>query len=256
MEREKKEQTRTQKRRRKRRKIMFILILAFLVLAAVACLIVWKVFTVQTVIVEGNTYYSDSQIQKFVLEDEYSWNSLYVVFKYRFLEVKEHPFVDSMEVSLDNPHTLRVHVYEKGLLGYLFIAAIGQNAYFDKDGFVVETSREKIDKIPLVEGLECDKVVLYEKLPIQDDKALKSLLTATQALKKYEVVPDTIRFDGNGDISLAYGSIEVLLGSPENLTQKILRLPYILPELSGKTGILHMENWTENSTDIVFGERK
>ena len=249
---ERKEFLREKRRRKKKRKIILIILLSFLAVIATAVLIVWKVFTVKTVVVEGNEHYSDKQIEKFVLSDDYSWNSLYVVLKYRFLETKEIPFVDTMEISLKNPHTLKVHVYEKGILGYLYIPTISQNAYFDKDGFVVETSKEIIEHIPQIEGLNCKKVVLYEKLPLKDEKILKSLLATTQTLKKNEIVPDKIMFDGNGDISLSYGSIEVLLGSSENLSKKILLLSYILPQLSGMQGTLHIENWTENTTDIIF----
>ena len=99
-----------------------------------------------------------------VLNDEYSWNSLYVDLKYRFVDIGEVPFVDTMEVSLDNPHTVHIKVYEKGMLGYLYINSIGQNAYFDKDGFVVETSTEVIDGVPKITGISCEEVVLYEKL--------------------------------------------------------------------------------------------
>ena len=227
-------------RRQKKRKIFLRVFLSLFCLIGASVLIVWKVFTVQTVVVEGNEYYSDGQIQKMVLSDPNSWNSLYMFLKYRFLEGEEIPFVDSLEVSLDDPHTLRVHVYEKGMIGYLYISAINQNAYFDTDGFVVETSKEIIENVPQVEGLDCDKVVLYEKLP----------------LEKKEVVPDKIQFGGSGEISLNYGDIQVLLGQSDNLTQKILRLSYILPELSGKKGVLHIENWTENTTNIIFDEIK
>ena len=208
----------------------------------------------QAVVVEGNEHYTDDQIERFVLSDDYSWNSLYVLLKYRFLNVEAVPFVDTMEVSLKDPHTLQVDVYEKGIIGYLYISAIGQNAYFDTEGFVVETSKEIVENIPQVEGLDCDKVVLYEKLPIKDEKILRSLLTVTQALKKNDVVSRKVQFNETGEISLDYGTVQVLLGGQENLTQKILRLSYILPELSGKTGTLHVENWTENTTDIIFDE--
>ena len=52
-------------------------------LLAIAFLIVWKVFTVENVVVEGNELYSSEQIEQLVLNDEYSWNSLYVLLKYR-----------------------------------------------------------------------------------------------------------------------------------------------------------------------------
>ncbi len=259
VERERKVSVRDKRRKQKRRrrwKRLLLTLLALLLLAAAAFLVVWKVFTVEKVIVEGNEHYSGEQIQKFVLNDEYSWNSLYVTLKYRFFEVKEVPFVDSIEVSLEDSHTIKLNVTEKGIIGYIYISAIDRNAYFDTDGFVVETSKEIISGIPQIEGLSCDKVVLYEKLPIKDEKILKNLLDVTRALKKNEAVPDKIQFGDAKDISLDYGGIQVLLGGEDNLTQKILRLSHILPELSGKKGVLHIENWTENTTNIIFDEVK
>lgn len=244
------------KRRKRRGRGILIALSVLLVTVAAAALIIFQVFTVKTVTVEGNEHYTDEQIQKFVLSDENSWNSLYVVLKRRFFEVEEVPFVDSMDISLDSPHALRIHVYEKGMIGYLYISAIGQYAYFDTDGFVVETSKEQIADIPQVEGLDCGKVVLYEKLPIKDEDMLQNLLISTRSLQKNGVAPGKIQFSANGDITLDYGEIQAVLGSPEHLTQKILRLPYILPQLSGKQGTLHVENWTENTTDIIFDEIK
>lgn len=255
-ERERKEFLWEKRSRQKRRKIVLIIFLSIVMILVAAVLVVWNVFTVENVVVEGNEHYSDEQIEKFVLSDENSWNSLYVVLKYHFMETEEIPFVDTMEIALSDPHTLQVNVYEKGMLGYLYISTIDQNAYFDKDGFVVETSKEIIKDVPQIEGLNCDKVVLYEKLPLKDNKILKNLLAVTQALKKNEVVPDKIQFDELGDITLTYKKIEVLLGSSDNLTEKVLRLPYILPQISGKKGTLHVENWTENTTDIIFDEKK
>ncbi len=123
------------------------------------------------------------RLKNMVLNDEYSWNSLYVDLKYRFVDIGEVPFVDTMEVSLDNPHTVHIKVYEKGMLGYLYINSIGQNAYFDKDGFVVETSTEVIDGVPKITGISCEEVVLYEKLQLENSDILRDLLNLTQTLK-------------------------------------------------------------------------
>lgn len=243
------------RRKRRNKKILRIILTALLVVAFVAALgavLIWKVFVVKEVSVKGNEIYTDKQIEDWVLDEKYSWNSLYVYFENKLNKTEEIPFVDSLQIRLKSPQKLEITVVEKGILGYLYIPSLGKNAYFDKDGFVVETSKEIIEHIPQIEGLNCKKVVLYEKLPLKDEKILKSLLATTQTLKKNEIVPDKIMFDGNGDISLSYGSIEVLLGSSENLSKKILRLSYILPQLSGMQGTLHIENWTENTTDIIF----
>lgn len=244
-----------ERRKRKRRKIQLYILLILTLVLALAAYIVVEVFTVENVVVEGNEWYSSAQIEDMVLNDEYSWNSLYVTLKYRFVDIGEVPFVDDMEVSLDNPHTLRVKVYEKGILGYLYIPVLGQNAYFDKDGFVIETSTNIISNTPKVTGLSCSEVVLYEKLPLEDDSILRLLLNLTQTLKKYEIEPDEIAFDEKEGAIVYYDGIRVIVGDEENLSQKIINLAAILQKLSDmglSSGTLHLENWTEETTDIVF----
>jgi len=245
-----------ERRKRKRRKIQLYIFLTVALILAIAAFVVVKVFTVEKVEVEGNEWYSAAQIEDMVLNDEYSWNSLYVTLKYRLVDIGEVPFIDTMEVSLDNPHTVRIRVYEKGILGYLYIPILGQNAYFDKDGFVVETSTNVIPGVPKVTGVSCSEVVLYEKLPFEDGGILRLLLNLTQTLKKYELEPDEISFDEKERAVIYYGNIRVIIGDEENLSQKIIRLSHILPQLEGLTGTLHLEKWTEESTDIVFDKEE
>lgn len=250
-----KEQRRELARRRRRKRTVRLMILLVLLLILLGVVLVTKVFTVEKVTVVGNELYSDEQIEELVCSDEYSWSTLYVYFKHRFLRTKQLPFVDSMEVGmqLTSPHELTVEVYEKGILGYLYISSIDQNAYFDKDGFVVETSQEVIDHVPKIEGLTCDSVVLYEKLPFENDMALSNLLSLTQLLEKYEIPAKSIRYDeASGTMTVYSGKITVIVGNADNLAQKILRLQYILPQLEGKKGTLHLENWTSETTDIIF----
>ena len=235
-----------ERRRKKRRKIGLYILLILILLIAAGVFIVMNVFTVENVVVEGNELYSSTQIENMVLNDEYSWNSLYVDLKYRFVDIGEVPFVDTMEVSLDNPHTVHIKVYEKGMLGYLYINSIGQNAYFDKDGFVVETSTEVIDGVPKITGISCEEVVLYEKLQLENSDILRDLLN------KYNLLPDEIQYDSNMEPVLYYGTIQVKIGSEDNLSQKVVRLSIILPQLDGLSGTLHLETWTPETTDIIW----
>lgn len=241
-----------ERRRKKRRKIGLYILLILILLIAAGVFIVMNVFTVENVVVEGNELYSSTQIENMVLNDEYSWNSLYVDLKHRFVDIGEVPFVDTMEVSLDNPHTVHIKVYEKGMLGYLYINSIGQNAYFDKDGFVVETSTEVIDGVPKITGISCEEVVLYEKLQLENSDILRDLLNLTQTLKKYNLLPDEIQYDSNMEPVLYYGTIQVKIGSEDNLSQKVVRLSIILPQLDGLSGTLHLETWTPETTDIIW----
>lgn len=116
----------------------------------------------------------------------------------------------------------------------------------------METSSDVIEGVPKITGVTCDSVVLYEKLPLEDTKLLRNLLTLTQLLKKYELEPEEIHYDSAMQPQLTYGTIAVNVGSEDYLTQKIARLSAIMPQLSGLSGILHLETWTPDTTDIVF----
>ncbi|HIZ07155.1 MAG TPA: FtsQ-type POTRA domain-containing protein [Candidatus Eubacterium avistercoris] len=239
------------RKRRKRRRILKAVLIVLIVLG-LAALIVFKVFTVRNVEITGNELYSDKKIRDWVLNDEYSWNSLYVFFKYKLKETKELPFVDSMEVSLKSPHTLEIHVYEKGVLGYVYVPSLGKNAYFDKDGFVVELSTDVIEGTTKISGLSVKTAKLYEKLPIENQSILRTLLNVTQLLDKYELEPEMIYVTENGQVLLSYGKIQVNVGENEYLNEKIIRLQKIMPQIEGMEGTLHLETWTETTTDIYF----
>ena len=73
-----------ERRKKKKRKIKLCVFLILVFLIVAAAYIVMTVFTVEKVVVEGNELYSSKQIEDMVLNDEYSWNSLYVTLKYRF----------------------------------------------------------------------------------------------------------------------------------------------------------------------------
>ena len=79
----------------------------------------------------------------------------------------------------------------------------GQNAYFDKDGFVVEISSEIIPGVTKINGLSVQTAELYKKLSIgENSKLLRTLLSVTQLLKKYERVPEVILIQ-NSNVYLA-----------------------------------------------------
>ena len=242
---------REKRKQASRRKLILLAVLSGILAICIGALLMVKVFVVKNVKVEGNELYDENLIINTVLNDEYSWNSLYVFLKYTFSDTQQLPFIDTMEITMEDPQTLHIRVYEKGLLGYLYIPAIGQNAYFDKDGIVVETSSRVIENVPRMEGLDCSTVVLYEKLPI-DNKLLKQLLTLTQTLKRAELEPDAIVYGVKNAPVLKYDNVSVNLGSMEYLTQKVERIKKILPKVSDMAGTLHLENWSEQNTNIVF----
>ena len=103
----------------------------------------------------------------------------------------------------------------------------------------------------MIKGLQCDSIQLYEKLSIEQS-LLDDLLTLTQTLKREKLVPDSIVYGRENSPILIYQNIWVPLGTVEQITQKVEHLAQILPKLKGESGMLHLENWTEDSPNIVF----
>lgn len=207
-------------------------------------------YTVTTVYVEGNVHYTNEEIIEMVMEGHYGNNSLLLSLKYKDKSIVDVPFVEKMDVSVLDPNTIKIEVYEKALAGY--VEYLERYMYFDKDGIVVESSMEKTKGIPLVTGLSFDHVVLYEPLPVEDAGIFRSILSITQLVNKYSLSADRIYFGGDGSLTLYFGEVRAALGSDENLDEKIMKLQYMLPELEGKKGTLRMENYTEDTKNISF----
>ncbi|MCC8029109.1 MAG: cell division protein FtsQ/DivIB [Lachnospiraceae bacterium] len=244
---------RKKRRKQQRRRFLRVFLPVLILIAVLAVIMVWKVFVVDEVEIVGNEIYSDEQIESWALDDEYSWNSLYVVLKNRLQKQEDIPFVDTIDISLASPSKIRITVTEKGVLGYIYIPTLGQNAYFDQDGFVIELSTDVIEGTMKISGLSVKRAELYEKLDLEDSSILKMLLSLTQLLKKYDRVPELI-YVKDDDILLSYGSIQVNLGTGSSLNEKILRMDEILSRLldEGRVGTLHLDTWSQSGTDIYF----
>lgn len=211
-------------------------------------------FEVKNVNVEGNKHYSAKEIQDFVLNGYFGDNSLYLSAKYKNKEIKGIPFIETMDVMVMSNDTIKIMVYEKALAGY--VEYLGRYMYFDNDGMIVEAAKVKTSGIPQVTGLDFDHVVLYEKLPVSDDSIFQNILSITKLLNKYNVACDKIQFDANYKVTLGYDNIKIFLGEMKNIDEKLMQLPYILPDLEGKSGTLDLQNYSEDRRTITFEKDK
>ena len=51
---------------------------------------------------------------------------------------------------------------------------------------------------------------------------------------------------------LGYGTVKVNIGKLENLDEKLMQLPYILPSLAGERGTLDLQNYILDKKNITF----
>lgn len=233
-----------------RKKFILWMTVTVIVLLAAAFLIIVTRFSVTDVRVEGNEHYTDEQIRDMVLPEGMLNNSLYLAVMYQSKEIKDVPFIEMMDVEIVSNHVIRIHVYEKALAGC--VNYLGNYMYFDREGIVVETSDRLTDGVPQIKGLTFDHVVMHEKLPVEDSSIFSEILNITQLLAKYELKADKIFFGAEKDVTLYFGNVRVYLGGDEKINEKMMQLVPILPYLEGKSGVLNMENFDENTTNIPF----
>ena len=238
------------KKRRKRFGVGILIFLMFVAAILGVGFYLLNQYNITTVYVEGNLHYSTEEIQNMVMEGPLGNNSLYLNFKYKDKGVEDIPFVDVMDVDILAPDTIKITVYEKSLAGY--VEFMDTYMYFDKDGYVTESSNVKTMGVPQITGLSFDYVVLGERLPVEDETLFESIMSITKLLGKYELIVEKINYKSNSDITLIFDNIKVALGSNEKLEEKIMDLPVFLKELQGKSGTLRMENYSEDEKMVVF----
>lgn len=233
-----------------RLKVRIIIALGIVNAFLLALYFVLTYYEVKNVQVDGNKHYSAEEIKAMIMTGYFGDNSLYLSLKYKNKDIEGVPFVETMDVVVQSNDTIRIIVYEKALAGY--VEYLGRYMYFDNEGVVVEASKVTTKGIPQVTGLSFDHVVLHEKLPVENDQIFQNILTITKLLNKYDVLCDKIQFDNNYNVTLGYNRVKVNLGPLENLDEKLMQLPKILPSLEGKKGTLDLQNYTVDRKSITF----
>ena len=196
-------------------------------------------------------HYTEDEIMEIVMSGPLGDNSLYLSLKYRDRGIQDIPFVDVMNVSILAPDTIKITVYEKALAGY--VKYLDTSMYFDKDGYVVESSGIRTQGIPQITGLSFNHVVLGEQLPVEDPQVFSSIMDLTKLLNKYSLAADKIYLHSSGDITIYFGQIKVSMGSDNShIEDKLQLLPDFLEKLQGKSGTLQMENYEEGKGKFTF----
>lgn len=235
-----------------KRIVIGIVIISLLLAAGLGAVIYVKsAYTIRTVYVEGNLHYTEEEIKSIVMDGFLGDNSLYLSWKYKNKGIEGIPFVDVVDVNILAPDTIKISVYEKTLTGY--VRYLDTYVYFDKDGYVVESSNVRTVGVPQILGLRFDHVVTGEMLPVEDRRVFGEILDITKLLNKYKLTADKIVFSPAEDLVIYFGKIRVALGDDDaTLEDKLMLLPGLLAELEGKKGVIQMQTYDEDSGKYIF----
>lgn len=240
--------------RRKPRGKLLAGILLGIVGAALLGYLAIQLFETKEVIVTGNQYCPEQEIIDWLMADESSANSLYILWKYNQNNIKQLPAIEETKVGLKGLGKIQVQVKEKEFSGR--IDYNGVFLYFDQDGTASLITEAVIEGVPYIEGMEIkpEEVLLGTGLPVTDGQIFDELKELMPLLEKQGLSPDKISCAGT-DLTLHFGGVRVQIGSSQ-FADRLAQVPPILEKLtelySDQTGVLHLENYDISRSSIRF----
>ena len=209
---------------------------------------------IKRVHVVGCEYYTEEQIEKKIINTGLTTNTFGLYFMYAFDRGVEIPFVEKISVEVTGMNSGDIIVSEKTMIGCIHY--MSEYIYFDKDGVVVESNTEKLEGIPVIEGVNFTKMNLHEKLEVtkEDDDIFERIMGVSQLLSKYQIETDKVSFDSKKRVTLYVGDIRVSLGKRDMYEEQIAELSKLLPKAIKKKlkGELDMENFQEGQERSIF----
>ena len=258
-----------------------------------ALLLFWGLFYITEVEVVGNTRYTEKEVENMALEGFFAHNSVLLSTFQGHINLDDIPFMESVDVEYLNRNKIRLHVNEKQPIGYvrqedmdyyfdkdgLVLEALsaaesqstddsnspaagsaGEDGQAESGGAMsgskTDTTafRPALTDVPLITGLNYESVAVGEILPVEDPSVFNTILALTRMIDKYEIQPDSVEFAGNQSMTLNYGQVRISLGTDSYLEEKMTRVAAILPKLSGMSGVLHLEDFTDDTQNIIFDQ--
>lgn len=226
-----------------------ILLLAALLVIIGGALVIWNMKLTEITVI-GSSYYSDDELIAWVFPEGKYFRTVYSIWNTKFGEKQDIPFVKSYELTITGLHSAQIVVYEKNIIGY--IPYMGNYLYFDMDGYIVETSTEKVEGMLFIDGINFNYFVLNNQLPVADSSIFSQTLMLSRIIRQEELEVDRVYFDKELNITLYMGAVSVYLGQGTGLESKLHTLKDILPQLSGQRGTLYLDNYSTVNDTVEY----
>ena len=218
--------------RKQKKKRMRIIILTLCFVFAVLVFVFLKTFELNTIVIEGNTRYTEQEIKALLLTKATDHVSLFFYLRMRWQGTSAIPFVEKVEAELTGRHKAVITVHEKLITGC--VEHRGNYLYFDRDGIVVESTRERLEGVPVVVGLSFSQIVLHEKLKTQKEGMFDVILNLARLIERNELAVDEIKFSSDDSVMLTAQGCELFLGKRPFYDEVLAVLKSVLAEAKGR----------------------
>ena len=225
-----------------------------ILLVLIAIVIYLNTFTIKEINVSGCEKVDEQTIKEAVMSKATANNTIILYIQNKMHPIEDIPFVTKLDIEFESRNKINVTVYEKSIAGC--VEYMDGYVYFDKDGYVLESSQNLIEGVPCIRGLNFNEWEMGEKLPIDNESKFKSILTITQLIEKYGLDIDGIRFTAENEIILVHDGITIELGKGDYIAIQMMNLGSILENLEGMEGTLYMKDFDSDESTASFSKKK
>jgi cell division protein FtsQ len=213
---------RRRNRNRKKTKGSLLILIIIVIGLVIGLLALIGLMKIQTVVIEGNTYYSDNQILQIAGIDENT--SILKLRLDKAISLEAYPYIESMDISYTGFDSVLVKVQEKEVVGFLPYGDTGFLS-IDRDGIVIEYLDDLPEDVILIKGISVNQFILGEKIEL-DKNIIKTFLQFTRGKNQYELDISEISFtDGEFNAVTFYiGDLLVEFGNMDNFNDKMQKI--------------------------------
>lgn len=214
-------------------------------------------FKLEDVRIIGNKTYSEDEVKALMNFPENMPNTLLCYLKYFRYKTEDVPFLEKIQVKVENRNMICIEVFETNIIGCL---RQGRSyCYFDDNGIIQEILSDPKDTVAVIEGISLENMEIEQKISIENETTYKGIIELCQLLIDHNIKAQKIEIDKNGKFTVYINdNIRVGFGTPVLLEEKAVEMANILPELQSMVeteqikGILHLENYDSTKNSIVF----
>lgn len=249
--------TKEEEIKRVNRKKVFIslFVLLIIVIAGIIYFLTTPMFNITNIEVTGNeknsvdTYVSLTKI-------ELNSTNIFEITKNKITKnIKENPYVESVQIKRKLPSTLEITVTERKVS---YQAEYNDNyIYLDKQGYVLELNEKKKDTI-IIEGLETTKGAITEgqRLNNEDLFKLDTVLKLVNCCKynsiQNEITSINVSDTNNYAIKFDNGEKTAYIGNNTKLNEKVLSLKQVLEKEAGNKGEIFVDENALERNRVYF----
>lgn len=230
-------------------------VLILLTLVVLLVLFVFFGMKITTVYVEGTRMYSADEIKQSVFSRKYADNEFFFWIYQKMYGINTLPFVEEIDVSYDSLNTITLHVYDKKISGC--IEYMGQYIYFDKDGIVLQSMKEKKEDVLVVNGIRFGTFTVGKAFNVKDDTLFQTIMNLSQLISHYKISVDKLQIEDK-DILLLSGDIKVTLARKTMYDDEMSALSDVLKTAKKEKlkGTIDMQNFQAGDKIVLKSEKK